>query len=264
MIIDCHEHLPRLQKGKTFEHSKEILLQELTKNKIDSAILIPDNKPVSTIGNLNQVLEVTKDCHRLFVMGTVDIQRKMQPQLEELDTFFREGKIFGVKIFPGHDPIYPTDKRLSPVYDLCIKYNTPIVIHTGGTSKNPKASKYNDPKYIVKAAEAFPDLKIVIAHYFFPNVEYCHELTKQYEKIYFDTSALADDMVVKMTGIDRIRKILTSTILEHPNNVMFGTDYAMCDIRKHVALIESLGIDEELKCKIFCQNAIRLFDLPLP
>ena len=264
MIIDCHQHLPRLQDGKTFEHSREILIQELTKNNVDYAILIPDNKPVSTIGNLNQALEVTKKCHKLFVMGTVDIQRKMQTQLEELDALLQEGKIFGIKIFPGHDPIYPTDKRLSPVYDLCIKYDTQIVIHTGGTPKNPKAAKYNDPKYIVKIADAYSNLKIVIAHYFFPEVEYCHELTKQHENIYFDTSALADDLVVEMTGTDRIKKALTSTIIEHPNNVLFGTDYAICDIGKHVALVDSLDIKDELKDKIFCQNAIRLFDLPLP
>jgi uncharacterized protein len=166
MIIDCHQHLPRLQDGKTFEHSKEILLQELKQNNVDYAILIPDNKPVSTIGNLRQVLQVTEDCNQLFVMGTVDIQRKMRTQLEEIGALLQKHKIFGVKIFPGHDPIYPTDKRLFPVYDLCIKYDTPIVIHTGGTLKNPKAAKYNDPRYIVKVADAFPDLKIVIAHYF--------------------------------------------------------------------------------------------------
>ena len=261
MIIDCHQHLPRLQDGKTFEHSREILLQELTKNNIDYAILIPDNKPISTIGNLNQVLEVTKDYNQLFVMGTVDIQRKMQNQMEELDALLQDGKIFGVKIFPGHDPIYPTDKRLSSVYDLCIKHDTPIVIHTGGTPKNPKAAKYNDPKYIAKVTDRFPELKIVIAHNFFPNVEYCHELTKKHEKIYFDTSALADDWVVDMTGIDRLRKVLASTIVEHPNNVVFGTDYAICDIGKHLALIDSLDIEDELKSKVFYENAIRLFNL---
>ena len=213
---------------------------------------------------MTQVLEVAKGCHQLFVMGTVDIQRKMKTQLEELDILLRENKIFGIKIFPGHDPIYPTDKRLSPVYNLCIQYDTPIVIHTGGTSKNPKAAKYTDPKHIVKVADAFPNLKIVIAHYFFPKVEYCHELTKQYEKIYFDTSALADDLIVEMTDIDKIRKVLTSTVIEHPSNIVFGTDYAICDIRKHLALIDSMNIEEELKSKIFCKNAIKLFNLPLP
>jgi uncharacterized protein len=264
MIIDCHQHLPRLQAGKTFEHSKQLLLQELAQNNVNYAILIPDNKPGSTIGTLNEVLTVAKDCKQLFVMGTVDIQRSMQPQLERLDTLFRDRKIFGVKIFPGHDPIYPTDKRLSLVYNLCIKYDTPIVIHTGGTSKNPQASKYNDPKYIVKIAEIHPDLKIVIAHYFVPKIEYCHEITKSIEKIHFDTSALADDLIIEMTAIERIKKVLTSTIVEHPDNVVFGTDYAMCDIRKHINLIDSLEIEEQLKSKIFSQNAIKLYNLPLP
>ena len=132
---------------------------------------------------------------------------------------------------------------------------------TGGTPKNPKAAKYNDPKYIAKVADRFPELKIVIAHYFFPNVEYCHELTKKHEKIYFDTSALADDWVVDMTGIDRLRKVLASTIVEHPNNVVFGTDYAICDIGNHLALVDSLDIEDELKSKVFYENAIRLFNL---
>jgi hypothetical protein len=43
---------------------------------------------------LTQVLEVAKGCHQLFVMGTVDIQRKMKTQLEELDILLRENKIF--------------------------------------------------------------------------------------------------------------------------------------------------------------------------
>jgi len=263
MIVDCHQHFPVLQDGKTFEHSSEILLRELEQNNVEYAILIPDNMPVSSIGNMTEVLKVAEGFPRLFVMGTVDIQRRMQNQLYVLDALFEDGKLFGIKIFPGHDPIYPTDKRLSPVYDLCVKYDTPIVIHTGRTEKNLRAAKYNDPKHIVKIADSFPSLKIVISHYFVPEVEYCHELLKSYEKICFDTSALADGSIVNLTGEDRIRKVLLSTIFEHPNNVLFGTDYAMCDIKKHVDLINSFDLEDELRRKIFSQNAIELFNLPL-
>ena len=84
------------------------------------------------------------------------------------------------------------------------------------------------------------------------------------KKYTLDTSALADDLIVEMTDIDKIRKVLTSTVIEHPSNIVFGTDYAICDIRKHLALIDSMNIEEELKSKIFCKNAIKLFNLPLP
>jgi predicted TIM-barrel fold metal-dependent hydrolase len=261
MIIDSHLHLPALRKGATLADSRKQLLQELEKNNVDYAILIPDNTPASEIGSLDQVLHIVEHDENLFVMGTIDIQRDKEPHIRKLDLLFRTRRIVAVKIFPGHDPIYPTDKRLFPVYELCTKYDLPIVIHTGADSRYPEPAKYNDPKHIVKVASRFPRLKIVIAHYFWPRVEYCHELTKSYANIHFDTSGLADDEVVEETGLDRIKKVLTLTVEQRPFNVVFGTDYAMCSIRKHIELIESLRISRQAKDRIFSDNAIRLFHL---
>ena len=263
MIIDSHQHLPKLREGKTLADSKVELLHELKKSKVDYAILIPDNTPVSEIGSLDEVLGLVEHDRNLFAMGTIDIQKDKEPHIRKLDFLFQTGRIAAVKIFPGHDTIYPTDKRLVPVYELCIKYDLPIVIHTGASSRNPDPAKYNDPKHIVKVAKGFPTLKIVIAHYFYPKVEYCYELTKPYANIYFDTSGLADDEVVEETGLDTIRNVLTSTVEQRPSNVVFGTDYAMCNIKKHIALVESLAIRREFKEMIFFKNSIQLFKLRL-
>ena len=264
MIIDCHQHLPSIKKTKTLEKSKAQLLKELCRSKVDYAILIPDNTPKSDIGSLDEVLQLVKDDKQLYVMGTIDIQkRNYLAQTQKLDQLFQSKSIVAVKIFPGHDTIYPTDKRLVPVYKLCIKYDSPIVIHTGASSKHPEQAKYNDPKHIIKIAERFPELKIVIAHYFYPRVEYCYELTKVYDNIYFDTSGLADKQVIANTGFVRIKRVLTLTAEERPNNVVFGTDYAMCSIKRHIELVESLEIKREIKNKIFSENAIKLFHLKL-
>ncbi len=226
MIIDCHLHLPSLKDTKTLEKSKAKLLEDLRKNNVDYAILIPDNTPHSDIGGLDEVLRLVEDEARLFVMGTIDIQKRNYPQqTQKLSQLFQAGRIVGVKIFPGHDTIYPTDKRLTPVYQLCVRHDLPIVIHTGASSKHPQLSRYNDPKHMIKIAEKHPRLKIVIAHYFFPRVEYCHELMKPYRNIYFDTSGLADEEVIAATGLDRIKRVLALTANERPRNVVFGTDY---------------------------------------
>jgi predicted TIM-barrel fold metal-dependent hydrolase len=260
MIIDSHLHLPGLKAGKTLADSRKELLQEIRKSNVDYAILIPDNTPVSEIGSLDEVLGLVEHDRNLYVMGTIDIQkRNYMYQTRKLAGLFQTRRIVAAKIFPGHDPIYPTDKRLTPLYELCVKHDLPVVIHTGGK----KQSKYNDPKFIVKIAEKHPKLKIVIAHYFFPRVEYCHDITRPYRNIYFDTSGLADDEVIAATGLRKIRRILTLTAKERPNNVVFGTDYAMCSIRKHIALIKSLSITSESKERIFSTNSIRLFKLRL-
>lgn len=264
MIIDCHQHLPSLQRTGTLEKSKEELLEELRRSKIDYAILIPDNTPKSDIGSLDEVLQLAKSDRQLYVMGTLDIQkRNYLDQIQKLYQLFQTGSIVAVKIFPGHDTIYPTDKRLLLVYESCIKHDLPIVIHTGASPKHPEQAKYNDPKFIIKIAEKFPALKIVIAHYFYPRVEYCYELTKAYKNIYFDTSGLADEEVIADTGLAKIKKVLFLTTSERPNNIVFGTDYPMCSIRKHIELIESLEIERQIKEKIFSESAIRLFHLEL-
>jgi hypothetical protein len=220
MIIDCHQHLPSVKKTKTFEKSKTQLLEELRRNKVDYAILIPDNTPKSDIGGLDEVLQLVNGDKQLYVMGTIDIQKRNHlAQTRKLDQLFQTGSIVAVKIFPGHDTIYPTDKRLLPVYELCIKHDLPVVVHTGASSKHPEQAKYNDPKYIIKIAEKFPALKIVIAHYFYPKVEYCYELTRAYENIYFDTSGLADKQVIVDTGLAKIKRVLTLTARSVPTTL---------------------------------------------
>jgi len=256
-------HLPGLKRGGNFVDSKKILLKDLKRNRIDYAILIPDNVTGSEIGDLDTILELTKNDKQLFLMGTLNILKDTKSILNRLDSLFECQRIVGIKIFPGHDPIYPTDVRLIPVYELCIKYNLPIVIHTGWNSQNPGVAKYNDPKYIIRIAKKFPRLKIVISHYFWPKVEYCYDLTKSFQNIHFDTSGLADDEVIRETGLKKIEKVLTDTTVERPDNILFGTDYAMCDIKKHVDFINTLKLTRRQKGRIFYRNSIKLFKLTL-
>ena len=36
--------------------------------------------------------------------------------------------------------------------------------------------------------------------------------------------------MVEETGLDKIKKVLTLTVEQRPCNVVFGTDYAVCNI----------------------------------
>ena len=187
MIIDAHTHLPIVKNGWTFEQSKIKFLSDMRKNKVDYAIIIPDNLHGSKIGDVDISLKLIEGEKKLFLLGTMDIRIEGKEWIDKLDFLFKKGKIKGIKIFPGHDPIYPTDKRLIPIYKLCIKHNYPIVIHTGWNSNHPEVARYNNPKNIIKIAKKYPSLKIIIAHYFWPKVEYCYKITRGFKNIYLDT-----------------------------------------------------------------------------
>lgn len=263
MIIDSHLHLPVINKFHSYGEASTRLLEDMKSDLVDYAILIPDNLPNSEIGDLPICLELTKNSPQLYLLGTIDILKQGSEWINYLQQLAARRQIVGMKIFPGHDPIYPTDSRLNPVYDLCQVYGLPMVIHTGWNSGNPEVSLYNDPKYIVQVAERYPKMKIVIAHYFWPEVEYCFRLTHDYANIFYDTSGLADEEVIQASGFEKIQSVLLKTLSEKPKNVVFGSDYAMCSRPNHIEMIQKLPVETEIREGIFWRNAVGLFNLPI-
>ena len=117
-------------------------------------------------------------------------------------------------------------------------------------------------KLIVKVAKLHPKLKIIIAHYFWPKLDYCFQMTEGISNIYFDTSALADPEVVSLSGgIKKVREILTKTIRRQGDSVLLGSDWPICSAKKHIDLIKSLPIPKEEKEAILYTNSIKLFRL---
>ena len=235
----------------------------MKKNAIDYSIVIPDNLQNSACANLETVISLIKNEPKLCALGTLKITEINTANLEKIEKLCKKRIIRGFKIFPGHDPVYPTDKRWCPVYNLCQKYDFPLMIHTGVNTGNEKCAKYNDPKHIVKIAKLYPKLNIIIAHYFWPKLDYCFSVTNGIDNIYFDTSGLADPEVVSASGgIEKIRKILTKTIKRKGDSVLLGSDWPMCNTKKHIDLIQSLPITKEEKNGVFYENSLKLFRLP--
>lgn len=263
MIIDAHLHLPVATEGRTYAQAKDQLIDDLQKDQVDYAILIPDNVPGSVIGDLDTCLGLLEGEPKLFLLGTMDIEHQGQERITFLESLIVHRKIVGMKIFPGHDPIYPTDPRLYPLYSLCDYHHVPMVIHTGQNTGHPEVALYNDPKYIVEIAQRYPALSIVIAHYFWPEVDYCFELTCDYENICFDTSGLADPGLIKATGEEAIQRVLLQTLAKNPKRVIFGADYAMCNRQQHIDLVNALPVSNEVRESIFWRNAVELFNLPV-
>jgi len=269
MIIDAHVHIS-LYKGNavSLEKSRDLLLEEMARNGIAYAIVIPDNiEHLTDIADLEKAIELTKGHKEFFLLGSPQIIQRGSDELQKYKELLEQGTVKGIKFFPGHDPYYPTDKRCMPYYELLQNLDHPIVIHTGDVSSDPRIKnplEYNDPKYIVEIAKNFPKLKIVIAHYFWPKIDYCYEITHKIANIYFDLAGTGDaEVLEKSGGIEKMRNILEKTIQDRPDKVIFGTDWPMCDIKKHIDLVRSLKVDEVTKERVFSKNAVEVYKLLL-
>jgi len=262
-IIDAHLHLSKEETEEKFDEAKKRLFKNLSENNISCAFVIADNLNDTCCANTETLVKLFEKDKNIFIIGSPNVLTPRDNEIQYFDRLLKNKDIVGLKLFPGHDPIYPTDPRCDEVYQLCLKYDVPITIHTGINPGDTECAKYNDPKYIIEIAKKYPELKIIIAHYFWPEMQYCYEITRSFKNIYFDTSAMADDEVVELSdGIDKVLHILEKTIVDKPKNVLFGTDYPMCDTKKHIELIDSLKISSQLKKMIFHLNTKKIFKVP--
>ena len=265
MIIDSHFHISYLgEKKKNLSDVKKEFLESMKQFGVDYSIVIPDNVPNPQCADMETMFKIIEGEKQFFSMGTINIFQDMKEQILNLELLITAKKICAVKLFPGHDPFYPTDERCLSVYELCVQYNIPVVFHTGVNAGDSDCAKYNDPKHIVDIVDKYKSLKAVIAHFFWPKMEYCYETTKDLKNIYYDTSAMADQEVVKATGgWDKVVQILKKIVLLKPDNVLFGTDWPLCPVDKHIQLVKDLKLDSKTEEKIFFLNAVNLYKLEI-
>jgi uncharacterized protein len=264
MRIECHVHISTyMGNGKSLEEVRDLLLREMKNSSVDYAIVIPDNiENDPKIADLHRAQELIAGIDNLFLLGSPHIILRGTTELQKYERLLKSGIIKGLKLFPGHDPYYPTDERCLPYYNLCQQLGTPIIFHTGENSGDSECAKYNDPKFIVEIANKYPRLKVVIAHYFWPKIDYCYQVTKDTPNIYFDLAATADQEVLdKSGGIEKMRQVLSQTIKDRPDNVVLGSDWPMCSMKEHIALVRSLSLGSDIEEKIFSSNAISLYQL---
>jgi predicted TIM-barrel fold metal-dependent hydrolase len=264
MIIDSHVHISIYNKNAaSLEEVLDLFLKVMKKNGIISAIIIPDNIEGSdSITDLDKAIKLIGQRKNLFLLGSPQIIQRGSNELEKYQLLIKEGKINGLKFFPGHDPYYPTDERCLPYYELCEKLDIPVLFHTGENSGDSECAKWNDPIYIVEIAKKYPELKVIITHYYWPKLDYCYEITKEVSNIYFELAALADKEVVeKSGGREKIKEILRKTIFDRPDKVIFGTDWPMCEIEDHIELVKSLGLSKIVEEKVFYKNSMFVYKL---
>ena len=249
MIIDAHVHLPVVDGCITLEQKKERLLREMAINQVDYCIVISDSTMQSEIGTLDECVKLFEKTDNVYVVGGIGPHYEFQMQLSKLRVYLDQRMIVGIKLFPGHEAFYLTDERIQEVYELGIRYNVPVLFHSGWDN-----SEYADVSLVTEVAGQYPDLKLVCCHCFYPEIEKCMQLI-QFPNVYFDISSVADDpgKVPEIAGW--IKKLISVV----PTRILYGSDYACCNQGDHIAFVRKLRLEKAIEDMIFWQNAGSVF-----
>lgn len=176
---------------------------------------------------------------------------------EVLERAFADLKLKGLKLHPSRLRFYPYDERLAPIYDICEKYNKPVIFHSGLSWEPHTLSKYARPTEFEELAEARPNLRFCLAHFGWPWVKEAAMLLLKYPNVYADTGILYFDCArefFKQVFTEEIPATWIDRSLRH--QVMFGSNNPRFEQIRMAEAISGLGLRESTLELIRSGNAI--------
>lgn len=272
MIIDAHTHiavlpgLPKIDGG--FKKVRDQLLREMRQSKVDYAVVIPSHlKQGGFAQSLEPLLKLVAGEKRFIPVGTIDVEKYTKNDLVRLRELLSKNILRGIKLYTGYQHFYPSDKRCKSIYELCTKYDVPVIYHSGDTfatdNEVPKV-KYSHPLHIDEVASDNPDLKIIIAHLGNPWLIDCAEVLWKNKNVYADISGLVvGDKLNSPYGKLMRGRIEELIIYSSPRKLFYGTDWPLAKMKDYIVFTKKLGVKGTDLDYIFYKNAADLFKIKI-
>lgn len=263
-VIDAHMHInfgrpqsQELAEKVGLKYTPEGLLEEMDESNVVRGLLM------AVPGNIEAIKEFAATyANRFWVASSADPETVNKETLSALEADLKEGAVRAIKLYIGYRHFYPDDERCVPVYRLAIKYETPIIFHTGDCVSTMARLKFSHPLTIDDLAFRFPDLKIVMAHMGNPWLWDAAEVIYKNENVYADLSGLVtgldedykDEYRLKL--LDQLESAIYYCGADH---IMFGTDYCLASHADSIDFFSKLKIKPEDMEKFFYKNAMRIY-----
>lgn len=229
----------------------ESLLAEMDRFSIDMAVVlnIATNPRQQTNVN-NFALEIDGKDGRIIAFGSVHPDSdSIRPELLRL----KAAGLKGIKIHPDYMGVPIDDPRMVRILSECAELDLIVVTHAGFDVISPDFI-HATPERIARAARGIRGLKLVAAHI---GGGRCWEDVRRYlvgSEIYFDLSVESMDDIPH----DLARRIIDG---HNPDRLLFGSDAPWFSPAGTISLVESLGLSEAQKAKIYAGNAKALLGL---
>ena len=124
------------------------------------------------------------------LIGFMGIDPTEDDHLEEIDRCVSDLGLRGIKIYPTGARYNPADPTLFPMYDKAQRLGLPILSHMGTSPDSRAMLKYSLPLLIDEVAQAFPDLKFVMAHMAHPWQRDAAVVLRKHPNVYADISGV--------------------------------------------------------------------------
>lgn len=276
MLIDAHVHpafIEELNLGeeKYRRNAQEMGLYkteafglrqwdaDMAESGIDKLFLLPLALPESRGGALvtnSQIADLVRLRPGKFV-GFASVDPHSAAAAEELEYAFAQLGLKGLKLHPSKQHFSPSDELLTPLYEICLRYDKPIIFHAGVSMEPGTLTKYSHPLEFEEVAFRYPKLRMCLAHFGWPWVREVCMLMLKYPNVYTDTAMLYFDdprqFYHQCLEVD-IGPGWIDRSLRH--QIMFGSDDPRLEQRRMIKALQNMDMRESTRELIFGGNAL--------
>ena len=264
MIVDCHTHVNHYEDESVEALPTDLvrLQSAMRRHRVDAALILTSYKVSPGRPSTRAVVEATRNLPHMHVVAGIGWATFGPADLDDLRQLLEARAIKGLKLYPGYEPFYPADPKLTPAYLLAEEFDVPVMIHTGDTYAPTGKVKYSHPLHVDEVAVDFPRVKFLICHLGNPWFRDCMEVVYKNENVYTDISGLTlGDFNDRFEAY--MRQQLKEMILwgVNPNKVLYGTDWPLASMDSYLQFMEELKLPARDKDLMFFENAAALFKL---
>lgn len=263
MIIDCHVHLNNYTTDlRPSEESLQALLADMKANGVDKAFILTSYLANDQRPRVEKVLDLVRPHPELSVVEGLSLSGGAPLDLGATEKRLRSGVTIGLKLYPGYEHYFPTDRVCEPIYDLAARHNVPVMFHTGDTYTKIGKLKYSHPLHIDEVAVDHPDMRIVICHLGNPWFRDTAELVYKNDNVRADISGLIlgnFEARFERWLADQVRDVILYA--GDPEDLLYGTDWPLVSMGSYLRWVRSLGLEPEEEDMIMWKNAVEWFRL---
>ncbi len=266
MIVDCHTHVNNYHDEAVddLQGCVDRLRREMRRNRVDAALVLTSYKVSAGRPSTQAVVEATRSHPNLFVVAGLGWEAFRPEDLEPLRPGVEEGRIRGLKIYPGYEPFHPNDPKLAPAMAFAGRHGLPVMIHSGDTYTPRGRLKYSHPLHVDELAVDYPEVDFVICHIGNPWIRDTMEVVYKNANVYTDFSGL-----VLGDFEDRFESYMRRQVQEmlvygvQPEKCLYGTDWPIASMESYLGFMDELRLPPRDRRLMMYENAVRLFKLPI-
>ena len=188
-------------------------------NNIEKAVIMPLNDPwlmsmEFTVDAVHKNIAAMKECYpdKFYAFADVDVRNTPQRTVEAICQAIDDYSLDGIKLHPNNSGTAVDSDYNREIFAFAEQKKIPVAIHSYPNTEDDACAT----KRIVKIAEKYPDLRLIVSHMGGFQWEQLLPLS-----CYVDISAILSDYA-RTCGIQKTNDILRAFGCER---LLFATDY---------------------------------------